>query len=166
MSDKNEEKKPFKCNVAETGHCSVHGAEVARRRATDKSIEDLDQDIKENKKYIGELLTFKNTIQGQKNVIAGVAILIVVGSYYYTFIHSQESFIVHNTIMSEHRILRDRVAKQSVEIARGDERYLALMGELKQIDGRISHLIEALDMERSQRRGKDEEKTNQIKSTY
>lgn len=125
--------------------------EIALRRSTDRSINDLEKDIERSKDYIAELLTFKNKLEGQRTVLAGVSLIIVLGSYYYTFIHTQESFQNHNNIIQEHRLLKEKVARQEIQITRIDERYISLTGQLTALNSRLSQLIDIINEERRAR---------------
>lgn len=148
------------CTVTEDGHCAMHGAEVERRKNSQKEIEGIKGDIKSNKAHIGNLLTFMNNINGQRTVIGGVALLIVLGSYSYTFItanaiseanHRYERLLEakERTYQVDLQGVRGRLSSLDTSLAVIDERYRSVVAQLRNLNDSLSQLLWLINKERN-----------------
>ena len=148
------------CTVTEDGHCLMHGVEVERRKNNQKEIEDIKGEIKSNKVHIGNLLTFMNNINGQRTVIGGVALLIVLGSYSYTFItanaiseanHRYERLLEakERTYQTDLQGVRTRLSTLDTSLAVIDERYRSVVAQLRNLNDSLSQLLWVINEERS-----------------
>lgn len=142
-----------KCTVAEDGQCAMHGVEVERRKNSQREINDIKEDIKSNRKHVGELLTFMNNFNGQRQVVAGVALVIILGSYYYTFItagrHERVAEAQEITYQRDVQDIRRQLGGLDTRIAVTDERYRSVMVQLKMLNDDLSQLLGILNEERS-----------------
>lgn len=148
------------CTVTEDGHCAMHGAEVERRKNSQKEIEDIKGDIKSNKVHIGNLLTFMNNFNGQRTVIAGVALMIVFGSYSYTFItanaangadqrYERALAAQERSYQIDIQDIRWQLGLLDTRVAVTDEKYRSVMSQLKILNTTLSQLIGIINEERS-----------------
>jgi len=149
-----------KCTVTEDGHCAMHGVEVERRKHNQREIEDIKGDIKSNKVHIGNLLTFMNNINGQRTVIGGVALLIVLGSYSYTFItanaiseanHRYERLLEakERAYQTDLQGIRTRLSTLDTGLAVIDERYRTVVAQLRNLNDSLSQLLWVINKERN-----------------
>lgn len=124
----------------ETGHCALHGIEIERRKGDRRDINSLKEDIKENKSFIGELLTFKNRVLGYTPLI----LIIILGSYAYINIHSANAEAKYAQYDVEIKSIRNDIAILNSLYARTDERYIAVNTNLNNINIRLTQLIEIM----------------------
>lgn len=128
------------CSVIKDGVCAMHGAEIERRKSVQKNINDIEGDIKTNKKWISELLSFKNQVTGFSLLLS----MILGGSYTYTYLHTTDAKLKYSMYESDIRNLRDSTANQRTQIAITNERYDAVNKQLSTMNRRLSQLVDLL----------------------
>lgn len=149
-----------RCAMTEDGFCPMHEVEVERRRNSRKEIEDIKADIVRTRGHIGNLLTFMNNINGQRTVIGGVALLIVLGSYSYTFItanainvanHRYERLLEakERAYQTDLQGVRTRLSALDTGLAVIDERYRTVVAQLRNLNDSLSQLLWVINEERT-----------------
>ncbi len=130
-----------KCSVAEDGVCAMHGVEVERRKNHQRELDDIKADITNNKQHIGTLLTFKNLITGASLL----GMLVLTGSYVYTYTHIESAELKHVAWESELKSLDMRVNTLATRQAVIDDRYNTLVTRIDELSDRIYQLINSLE---------------------
>lgn len=97
----------------------------------------LDKRMDDQDRHIGGLLTFKNRSLG--TVLLGV--VIILGSYSYTAIHSANAEVKYTTYDSEIKQLTEKLSNVRLEQARTDERYNSFSLQLGLINSRLERLM-------------------------
>ncbi len=137
-----------KCSVTEDGVCAMHGVEVERRKNHQRELDDIKADITKNNQHIGTLLTFKNLITGASLL----GMLVLTGSYVYTYTHIESAELKHATWESELKSLDMRVNTLATRQAVIDDRYNTLVTRIDELSDRIYQLINSLEGRSAQKK--------------
>ncbi|WP_028579448.1 hypothetical protein [Desulfogranum japonicum] len=130
-----------KCSVTEDGTCAMHGVEVERRKNQSRELDDIKAAIARNNQHIGSLLTFKNLATGASLL----GMMVLSGSYIYTYTHIESAELKHSTWEAELKRLDLRVSTMATRQAVIDDRYNTLVTRIEDLNDRIYQLINSIE---------------------
>lgn len=136
-----EDGKISGCTVTENGQCAFHGAEVERRKNSQRQIEDIETDITKHSGYIADLLTFMNNVKGQRTILYSVVGLFVTGAFAFTYISSQALTTDIRDLRVENDRLESRLRRAEADYARTDEKFKSVIAQISILNTHLSVLI-------------------------
>jgi hypothetical protein len=110
------------CNIAKDGVCALHGVEVERRRQT-----------AEETAHIPGILTNMNRIIGYSTLLS----LIIVAGFIYIRDVKQAVDYSHEKHKSDMSIITAQISTLTTTAARSEEKYIAMLRELENLNGQI-----------------------------
>jgi hypothetical protein len=114
------------CKIAEDGVCALHGIEVERRKQTAQMVEN-----------IPGILTNMNRIIGYSVLVS----LIIVGGFVYIRDVKQAVDYSHEMHKSDMALVTAQISTLTTTAARSEEKYVAMLRELENLNGQIRVLI-------------------------
>lgn len=114
------------CKIAEDGVCALHGIEVERRKQTAKMVDN-----------IPGILTNMNRIIGYSVLVS----LVVVGGFVYIRDVKQAVDYSHEMHKSDMALITAQIGALTTTAARSEEKYVAMLRELENLNGQIRVLI-------------------------
>lgn len=114
------------CKIAEDGVCALHGIEVERRKQTAQMVEN-----------IPGILTNMNRIIGYSVLVS----LIIVGGFVYIRDVKQAVDYSHEMHKSDMALITAQIGALTTTAARSEEKYVAMLRELENLNGQIRVLI-------------------------
>ena len=130
------------------GTCVHHEGEIARREGDRVRISDLKDEITENKRHVGHLLTFQNFVKGA----SFLGVVVLTGSYMYTYTHEVSSSLHIETNTSDIKELRRIVGDLKTDLAVTNTSFIALQEKISTTNSRLELLINILNEERHDKR--------------
>lgn len=114
------------CNIAKDGVCALHGIEVERRKQTAQMVDN-----------IPGILTNMNRIIGYSTLIS----LIIVAGFVYIRDVKQAVDYSHEMHKSDMAMITAQISTLTTTAARSEEKYVAMLRELENLNGQIRVLI-------------------------
>lgn len=165
------------CTANNKEQCPFHGVEIERRKNTQKELEGVKEEFKDNTKLLDELRSANSRLIDKvdsiqedfsdyklhtsnlltfKNVAIGCSLcgmLIISGGYFYTYDHSVESATQHNILMAKIDNAEDDISEVKTDAARTDEKYLALSNQIILANERLARIIELMNNKENKKNG-------------
>lgn len=123
-------KEITECNIAKDGVCALHGVEVERRKNARENIEALESKMPFLLSSINKLLAFQILL-----------LVIMGGSYAYTRDVAQTAEYHVRDAKNEFASLTESINTLKIVSTRADERYVAVLRELENLNRQIGVII-------------------------